>query len=146
MCTNRSGTVPGSWLFSFRKWEGQGPVNECRTEQVAASHQRGQKGLVHWSWSSGILLRSTCWKDSKGQTEQVPGGGRNSHTVFDAADLTSELGNWIIWVSHPHWNINSSPEEGGGKRGKNKPAEFALYMVATTHLKKHRNVLSWQER
>lgn len=42
---------------------------------------------------SGILLRSAYWKDSEGQTEQVPGGGRNSHTVFDPADLTSELGN-----------------------------------------------------
>lgn len=39
----------------------------------------------------GILLRSTYWKDSKGQTEQVPGGGRNSHRVFDPADLTM---NW----------------------------------------------------
>lgn len=41
---------------------------------------------------SGNLLRSANWKDSKGQTEQVPGGGRNSHAVFDPADLTSELG------------------------------------------------------
>lgn len=95
---------------------------------------------------SGILLRSTYWKDSKGQTEQVLASGGNSHTVFDPDDLTSELGNWIIWMSHPHWNTNLSSEETDGKKGeKNIPADFALYVVATSRLKKHRNVSSWQE-
>lgn len=56
-------------------------------------HQRGQKGLVIIVGAvSGILLRSTYWKDSEGQKEQVPGGGRNSHTMLDPGDLTSELG------------------------------------------------------
>lgn len=80
---------------------------------------------------SGILLRSTYWKDSEGQTEHVPGGGRNSHTVFDPADLTR---NWQT-------NINLTPEERGGKRQKNLPRKFALYMLAT-YLKKHRSALS----
>lgn len=44
---------------------------------------------------SGIPLRSTYWKDSEGQTEQMPGDGRNSHTVFDPA--TSPV-NWEMEI------------------------------------------------
>lgn len=81
-------------LVFLQETEGQGPVSECRTEQVAVSIREGKTdSCIIVGAVSGILLRSSYWKDSEGHTEQVPEGGRNSHTVFDPADLTSELGN-----------------------------------------------------
>lgn len=61
-------------------------------------------------------------------------------TVIQCLTLLTSPVNWETEI------LTCLQRKGVRKEGKNVPKEFALYMVATTHLKQHRNVLSWQER